>query len=173
MWFTHDWQLLKDIYVLNDGGWIKLYYKDRTVFKIFVYDRDFEEVRCPIPVKEYDRGLTFLPEEIVPGYRETDNTDIHHVDKKMTELHATGNVLNLSTALCERFRHKVDSGVLRDENGVVFPINLSWSLNGKVAYITKGWKEFSVEKNLERGSVVRFRVDPSDSGVIHAKVLGA
>ncbi|KAJ1408605.1 DNA-binding barrel domain superfamily [Sesbania bispinosa] len=172
MWFTHGWNLLKDIYVLNDGGWIKLYYKDRTVFKNFVYDRDFEEVQCPIPVKEYDSGLTFS-EEIVPGYRETDNTDIHHVDKRMTELHASGTVLNLPTALYERFRHKVDSGVLRDKNGVAFPINLSWSLNGKVAYITKGWKEFSLEKNLERGSVVRFRVDPSDSGVIHTKVLEA
>ncbi|KAJ1400746.1 Nucleic acid-binding, OB-fold [Sesbania bispinosa] len=73
----------------------------------------------------------------------------------------------------EMFWHKVDSRVLRDENGVAFPVNLSLSLNGKVAYIKKGWKEFSLEKNLERGSIVRFRVDPSDSGVIHTKVLEA
>ncbi|KAJ1376761.1 DNA-binding barrel domain superfamily, partial [Sesbania bispinosa] len=153
MYFTHGWPLLKDVYDLDDGGWIKLFYHDKDVFKIFVFDRDFIHVHLPIPPKEYEHTVTYIPEDIIPGYRESDFADVHYFDKTMTKMHANGRTLNLPTALCERFRTKITSAVLRDDNGVVFPVNLSWSRNGKVAYITKGWKQFSMQKNLKKDSV--------------------
>ncbi|KAJ1411966.1 DNA-binding barrel domain superfamily [Sesbania bispinosa] len=140
MYFTHGWPVLKDVYELDDGGWIKLYYQDKNVFKISIYNRDFYEAPLPIPPEEYDHSVTFLPEDVIPGYRESDLHDVHHFDETMTELQAKGNILNLPTALCERFRTKINSSVLRDDNGVVFSCQI---------VLVKVWKGCICHKGVE------------------------
>lgn len=62
-YFTHGiWNVLKH-YNLSDGAWLKVFYQGCNEFCIKVKDLSASKVKCPLPAKEIDFVLKYLPAE--------------------------------------------------------------------------------------------------------------
>ncbi|KAJ1412287.1 DNA-binding barrel domain superfamily [Sesbania bispinosa] len=170
LYFCHGWTLLKDIYDIGEGAWLRFYFQDQDEFHLKVYDREMAQILYPIPPREYKHSLTFLPEDIIPGYVQQNFDNIHYSEKKLTRYTSSCNVLNLPKDLCQRFVGNPNHCVLRDDEGANFPIHLSWSKDNKFAYITKGWKEFCIAKGLKAEQVLRLKINPQESSIIFVKL---
>lgn len=92
-YFSHGlWNVLKH-YNLVDGAWLKVYYQGDNEFRIKVKDLYTSEILYPLPPKEYDFVLKYLPPEFhdytTPGRSQKRLTSMERWEIKLTLKQAT------------------------------------------------------------------------------------
>ncbi|KAJ1398111.1 putative transmembrane protein [Sesbania bispinosa] len=70
MTFTHGWNQLREIYGLNDGGWMKLCFIGNGDFNIEIQDRFLNEIKYPQPANSYS-----FRDEIVEAFKKREDDE--------------------------------------------------------------------------------------------------
>ncbi|KAJ1411967.1 DNA-binding barrel domain superfamily [Sesbania bispinosa] len=159
LYFTYGWSLLRDVFHLENGAWMKFYFFDESEFFVRVFDRNMVEFNYPVPSNVYHHGVGVSPDLTVPSA--SWSRDFHHasIDKVLSEKQVSSNRMTMPVVLCKCLPLNASNIVLRDENRTEFQCRFRRAPRRRnEGYITNGWQEFCSARGLSGGCVVRFSV---------------
>ncbi|KAJ1376604.1 DNA-binding barrel domain superfamily, partial [Sesbania bispinosa] len=127
LFFTHGWTMLRDVYHLEHGAWLRLYFLDENEFILRIYDRFMNEIIYPEPSYVYHHEIDAFPSMSLP--QSIPFHEFHHitVDKVLTDKQTASYCMSLPVVMCEGIHADASSIVFRDEQSQVFECAFRWA----------------------------------------------